>query len=118
LQKSLAFFGHKIDKKEHESREFGATTRNAILEVQRARSLPQTGHFDTATRKVMNAAIADVVPPPRVTDDVLFHLRGSVRDELWRGKPNMKVQVWTQVLRGQATMLAERKTQANGFYDL
>jgi peptidoglycan hydrolase-like protein with peptidoglycan-binding domain len=118
LQKSLAFFGHKIDEKEHKSREFGATTRNAVLELQRANSLPQTGHFDTATRKVVNAAIADVIPPARVTDEAVFHLRGSVRDELWRGKPNMKVQVWTQGLRGQATMLAERKTQATGFYDI
>ena len=118
LQKSLAFFGHTIDKKEYESREFGGTTRNAVVEFQRANSLPQTGHFDTATRKVMNAAIADVIPPARATDEAVFHFRGSVRDELWRGKPNMKVQVWAQGLRGQETMLAERKTQQNGFYDI
>ncbi len=118
LQKSLAFFGHKIDKQEYQAREFGGTTRTAIVEFQRANSLPQTGHFDGATRKAMNAMIAEVVPPASPTDETVFHLRGSVRDELWRGKPNVKVQVWAQGLRGQETMLAERKTQANGFYDI
>ncbi|CAG0978769.1 MAG: peptidoglycan-binding protein [Candidatus Methanoperedens sp.] len=117
LQQSLAFLNYEIDEKEFKTRTFGKTTREAVIEYQRKNSLPVSGHAEGITLKMLNKDIQQVNPQ---TSDVAypFRVRGSVRDELWRGKAGVKVQVWEKPLRGEGTLLAERKTLSDGFFDV
>jgi competence ComEA-like helix-hairpin-helix protein len=117
LQKTLAFLGYKIAQKEFNTRTFGKTTRNAVLEFQRARGLPVNGHVEGNTLQALRSVILKA-NPAAVTEQQAYRVRGSVRDDLWRGKAGLKVQVWEKTLRGQGTLLAERKTLSDGFYDI
>lgn len=110
-QQTLAYLGLPIAAAEHGAQRFGATTRAAVLAFQQRRNLPATGHLDTATVKALNAAVGLPVQHSH-------RLRGSVRDETWQGVGGVTVQVRHRPLRGEGELLAERRTLANGFYDL
>ena len=117
LQRALAFLGYKIGQKEFDTRTFGGTTRAAVLAYQRVKSLPLTGHVEGATREELNADLQRVLPPAPPAK-VTYHVRGSVRDSLWHGKAGVRVQARETALRGDGTLLGERKTLQNGFFDI
>jgi peptidoglycan hydrolase-like protein with peptidoglycan-binding domain len=117
MQRALAFLGYKIDQKEFDTRTFGGTTRAAVLEYQRSKGLPLTGHLEGATRERLNADLQRVLPPAPPAK-AAYRIRGSVRDALWQGKAGVRVQVWETALRGDGTLLGERKTLQNGFFDI
>ena len=116
LQKTLAFLGYKINEKEFKMKKFGKTTREAVLEYQRSNNLPITGHVNGSTLKQINKNISKVNTISN--EDYSFRLKGRVRDDTWKGKPNVKVQVWEKVIHGQGNLLAERLTLSNGFFDI
>lgn len=117
LQQDLAFLGYKIDDKEFKTKTFGKTTREAVVAYQSKNSLAVTGHVEGATLTALNQDIQQVNPQAFELEHP-FRLRGSVRDDLWRGKVGVKVQVWEKPLRGEGTLLAERKTLSDGFFDV
>jgi peptidoglycan hydrolase-like protein with peptidoglycan-binding domain len=118
LQRALAFLGHPIDQKEFATRTYGKTTRAAVLAYQKAAGLPLTGQLENATKARLNADLARVLPPAAATAPATYLVRGSVRDALWNGKAGVRVQAWETALRGDGTLLAERKTAANGFFNI
>jgi peptidoglycan hydrolase-like protein with peptidoglycan-binding domain len=117
LQRSLAFLGYKVAQSEFGARRFGGTTRSAVMAFQAARGLPQTGHVDGTTRSAMNASIV-FANPAAAAPPAPYRLRGSVRDELWMGRPGLKVQILARTVSGDGPVLAERSTLSNGFYDI
>lgn len=117
LQRALAFFGYRIDRKEFDTRTFGGSTREAVTEFQRTRGLPITGHAEQSTLKLVNAELRRVNPDVAGSESK-FRVRGSVRDAMWIGRPGIKVQVLQKSLRGDGPVLGCGKTLANGFYDV
>ncbi len=117
LQESLAFLGYPIAEKEFKTSAFGATTREAVIAFQKRHRLPVTGHVEGETARLLNQQIASA-NPEAVTSAIQTRLRGSVRDDLWRGKSGVRVQVWEKLVRGTGAMLAERPTTDKGFYDI
>ncbi len=117
LQRSLAFLGHNVAKHEFDTHTFGATTRRAVLAFQRSRGLPVTGHLEGATLKAISRAVVSANPNAAIAEGG-YRVRGSLRDDLWRGRSGLRVQVLEKTLSGVPTVLAERKTLANGFYDV
>ncbi len=117
MQKSLSFLGYKISEKEFNSQAFGKTTIKAIRTFQDRNGLPQTGHFDKATSDKMNNMI--LTANPDAGPGQKYHIRGSVRDELWQRKNNMVIKVFEKVLDQVSNVpLAAKKTFLNGFFDL
>lgn len=116
LQRTLAFLGHAIDVREFDDRRFGATTRSAVIELQRSAGLPATGHVEGATRDLLNRKI--VAANPAAVVATRPRVRGTVRDELWRGRGGLRVQVVDRTIDGPGAVIAERPTGAAGFYDV
>lgn len=117
LQQVLAFFGFRIDEKEYKTREFGRTTREAVIAYQRGCGIPATGHAEGPTLAALNQEIREA-NPKALNLEYPYRIKGSVRDELWKGKTGLKVQVWEKTLRGEGELLSERKTLSNGFLDV
>jgi peptidoglycan hydrolase-like protein with peptidoglycan-binding domain len=117
LQKALASMGHPIAEKEFKTRTFGRTTREAVVAYQLASDLTVTGHADGETLVSLNQAIT-AINPEVVPTGFPHRVRGSVRDELWRGRGGVRVQLREKLIRSSGAVLAERPTQANGFYDV
>jgi peptidoglycan hydrolase-like protein with peptidoglycan-binding domain len=116
LQQALAFLGHRVDQREFNTKTFGKTTREALLAYQRSQGLPPTGHADRATLNRLNRAVTTANPQP--TPDFAYRIRGCVRNPMWQGLGGVRVQVRERVLRGEGAVLAERRTQPNGFFDV
>ncbi|MFX1311778.1 MAG: neuraminidase-like domain-containing protein [Promethearchaeota archaeon] len=117
LQEALAFLGYKINQKEYNTKTFGKSTREAVLSYQSKSNLPVNGHVERATLAELNLSIKQA-NPKAFEFEHSSRVRGSVRDDLWRGMENVKVQVWEKALRGEGTLLGERKTLSNGFFDV
>ncbi|MER9970252.1 neuraminidase-like domain-containing protein [Mesorhizobium sp. M0060] len=116
LQKALAFAGQAIDVEELKAGSFGRTTRDAVIAFQKLNRLPVTGHADGKTLRSLNKAIAAANPSAAAAYP--NRIRGSVRDELWRGRAGVAVQIWEMPLRGEGQKLAERPSLPNGFFDI
>lgn len=117
VQRALAFLGHSIEEAEFGAHTFGRSTRAATLAYQRANGLPPTGHVDRATLDLLNREIRQNNPVVASTA-FSYRIRGTVRDQLWQGVSNVRVQVRERVLRGEGQLLAERRTLPNGFFDI
>jgi peptidoglycan hydrolase-like protein with peptidoglycan-binding domain len=117
VQGALAFLGFKVDEAEFRTKTFGKSTREAVVSYQRARGLAVTGHVAGDTLKSLNRDIQRVNPDAAI-DEFPYRVRGSVRNELWQGMAGVTVQVWEKLVSGQGATLAERKTGANGFFDI
>ncbi|MET8354764.1 neuraminidase-like domain-containing protein [Micromonospora sp. NPDC005206] len=117
LQKSLAFLGLPIDEKEFKTATFGASTRTAVIAFQKSNQIPVTGHVEGETLRRLNAKIAGA-NPQAVSEALPARIRGSVRDELWRGRAGLRVQLWEKLIRGTGALLGERPTTSSGFYDI
>lgn len=118
LQRSLAALGFKIDQAEHAAANFGKTTRTAVIAFQKQKRLAPSGEVDATTKKAINAALVSTNPATVQPSAGTYRVRGSVRDERWAGKGQVRVEVWEAALRGNGTKLAERVTAANGFFDV
>jgi peptidoglycan hydrolase-like protein with peptidoglycan-binding domain len=115
-QQALAFLGHRVEEVELREGRFGGTTRAAVLAFQRANGLAETGHVEKATLRVLNREIA--AANPAAATGLGWRMRGSVRNELWKGLGAARVELWEAPVSGAPRKLAETRTQANGFYDL
>jgi peptidoglycan hydrolase-like protein with peptidoglycan-binding domain len=116
LQKNLAWLGYKAHNEEFTSQVYGKTTREAVKKFQTDHILPITGRVDSATAKALNAELAKTNPQFIRCDR--YRIRGSVRDELWKGKGRVTVQIYEKRLRGNDILMGEQKTFKNGFYDI
>lgn len=117
IQGVLAFLGQKINELEYRSKQFGQSTRAAVVQFQQSRNLPATGHVSGATLKALNREIKNVNPGAAAAQ-FPYRVRGSVRNETWVGMANVTVQIWEKLPAGLGAKLAERKTGPNGFYDV
>lgn len=115
LQQTLAFLQIDVDAREAEEQRFGKSTMEAVKKFQESQGLKATGEVDRETALKLNAILTG--ENPEEPQPALFRLRGSVRDELWNGIPDVKVQVFEQSMR-EGKMLAEVTTLGNGFFDL
>jgi peptidoglycan hydrolase-like protein with peptidoglycan-binding domain len=113
LQKGLAWLGHSITAEEHRAGRFGRTTRDAVAAFQRTAGLPITGAVDGPTSRALNARLA--IDAPQVATGKQARVRGSVRDETWRGVGGVRLRLRTL---GTGKLLAERTTFRDGFFDL
>ncbi len=117
MQKALSFVGYKISEKEFKTQTFGKTTIKAIKKLQKEKGIAQTGHFDKATRVLVNNLI--IVANPEATTKHRYRIRGSVRDELWQRKNKMVIKIYEKVLdQESAQPLAAMKNFLNGFFDI
>lgn len=116
LQRNLAFLGYTIAADEHHAKTFGRTTRDAVLAFQRTHGLPMTGEGDRATANAINRILAGLRPAE--VADRRYRVRGSVRDAMWNGLGGRRVRVSLVRVGGRETVLAERPTFADGFYDV
>lgn len=117
LQKNLAFHGFRIDQREYSNSVFGGSTRKAVLAFQKREGLELTGHADKATTKSLNVLGAFVNPTIAAAEGA-HHVRGTVRNERWKGAGGVKVEVFETTLRGQDVKLSERRSGSNGFFDV
>lgn len=117
VQSALAFLGFWIDEAEFKNKVFGKSTRDALVRYQKARGLAITGHAAGDTLKSLNREI-ERANPDVATAVFPYRIRGSVRNERWQGVPGVTVQIWEKLISGQGAKLAERKTGANGFFDV
>ena len=86
--------------------------------VPEAHQLPVTGHVEGETSELLNAQIA-TANPAAVTEGLPQRLRGSVRDELWRGTDRGQGSGLGEARpghRGAARPSARRRP--SGFYDI
>lgn len=118
LQKALSHLGYKIATKEFNTKTFGKTTHKAVLKFQKAYHLPQTGKVSSAVSHLLNSKIK--VINPSVTDiHDKYRIKGSVRDELHKRKPNMVLHIYEKLLTGESkTPLMTKKNHSNGFFDI
>jgi peptidoglycan hydrolase-like protein with peptidoglycan-binding domain len=117
VQSALAFLGHPIAESEFAAKTFGPTTRQAVISYQRARGLPISGHVTGGTLRRLNSEMR-TANPDESFDQFPHRVKGSFRDELWRGVSGARVQVWEKRITGQGPMLAERTTGIEGFFDI
>ncbi|MFC0200716.1 Tc toxin subunit A-related protein [Paracoccus rhizosphaerae] len=117
VQTTLAFLGYKVNEAEFRNRTFGKSTRAAVVSFQQAQGLPVTGHVEGATLETLNQQIQRV-NPQTVADTFPYRIRGSVRDELWRGMAGVTIQIRERLVGGQGPNLAERPAGPNGFFDI
>ncbi len=117
IQGALAFLGQKIDESEYRAKQFGQSTRAAVVQYQQSRNLPVTSHVSGATLKTLNRDIQSANPSAAAAQ-FPYRVRGSVRNETWLGLANVTVQIWEKLPAGLGAKLAERKTGPNGFYDV
>jgi peptidoglycan hydrolase-like protein with peptidoglycan-binding domain len=115
LQRTLAHLGYAIAQEEFDTQTFGKTTYIAVKDFQRARGLENNGHVKGETLEALRAEILKKNPHAEIEKPV-YRVRGSVRDDLWKGKPGVTVRVFEKTATGE-TLLAERETLKNGFYD-
>ena len=116
-QLALTHLGFKIDEKEHKTHTFGKTTREAVVAFQQSRRLSPTGHIEGETLKAMKAVIAQLNPAANA--GLKYRIRGSVRDELWRRKPNMVLKIYEKLVDGKSAQpLMTKKNMLNGFFDI
>ena len=115
LQRALAWLGHEIDVREASTQTYGKTTRKAVIAFQTAQKLPVSGNVGWKTAQKINSLIQENSSMVSCKDK--FRIRGSVRNDLWEGVKLAAIQVYEKKLRGEV-LLAERRTLANGFYDL
>ncbi len=116
-QSALAFLGYPVEETEFKREAFGGSTRVVVLNYQRARGLAMTGHVDRETRESINREVRRANPQAASTEHS-YRIRGSVRNDVWQGLGGLKVQVWENLITGQGAMLAERRSAANGFFDV
>ena len=116
LQKGLAWLGHTIHEEEFRARTYGVTTKNAVKQLQSSHGLPLTGRVDKDTARAINLELGRA--NPKILTCEKIRVRGSVRDELWQGKGGVTVRVYQKGLGGRETLLGERRTFRNGFYDV
>jgi peptidoglycan hydrolase-like protein with peptidoglycan-binding domain len=116
VQRSLAFLDHKIAASEFKEQRFGKSTRQALIAFEQSHGLPVTGHAAGDTLRVLNKEIRKV--NPAAAGELSRRLRGSVRNDTWRGVAGVTVQIREKLVNGQGALLAERKTGSGGFYDV
>ena len=116
LQKNLVWLGYKIHNEEYTSQIFGKTTREAVKQFQTDHVVPVTGRVDSVTAKALNKELGKTNPQFIRCDR--YRIRGSVRDDLWKGKSRVTVQIYEKGLRGHEVLMGEKKTFKNGFYDI
>ncbi len=116
LQKAMAYMGYSINEKESKTQAFGKTTRAAVLAFQQKNGLPETGHADRRTFKLINQEIEKANPAARAAQ-FKYRVRGSVRDDLWNRKNKMVIKVFEKTLEGEK-LLAASKNFLNGFFDI
>jgi peptidoglycan hydrolase-like protein with peptidoglycan-binding domain len=116
LQKGLAWMGYKIHDQEYQGRTYGITTKNAIKQFQSDHQLPITGRVDKTTALAINLELGKANPNLLTCEKI--RVRGSARDERWQGRGGITVRVYQQGLGGKETLLGERATYPNGFYDV
>lgn len=116
LQKTLAYLKLEIDAAEAAQQRFGASTVAAVKQFQLREGLEPTGEVDRKTAAKLNERLAPVNPAAAAGSGA-FRIRGSARDEAWKGMSGVKVQIVEQLLRGER-VLGERQSLANGFFDL
>lgn len=114
LQRALAFVGHPPVESELKASKFGPSTRKAVIAFQTANNLPESGHADGATLRLLNQQIRAATPGP----EHACRIRGSIRDKSWIGHAAVTVELSIDPVIGNPVVLATRKTLANGFYDL
>ena len=117
VQGALAFLGYKVNESEFKNKIFGKSTRDAVVSYQQAHGLAVTGHVADDTLESLNQEIRRVNPDV-ATGEFPYHVRGSVRDELWQGMAGVTVQIWEKRVSGEGAQLAERRTGSNGFFDI
>ncbi|HSR12567.1 MAG TPA: peptidoglycan-binding protein, partial [Thermodesulfobacteriota bacterium] len=115
LHRALAWAGYPIDAREADARTYGRTTRRAVIAFQTAHKLPVTGNVGWKTARMLNSLIEGNSRMVSCKDK--YRVRGSVRNDLWEGVRLATIQVYEKGLR-EDVLLGERKTLANGFYDL
>ena len=117
MQKALSFLGYKISEKEFKTQTFGKTTIKAIKKLQKEKGTAQTGHFDKATKLLVNNLT--IAANPRATTKHRYRIRGSVRNELWQRKNKMVIKIYEKILdQESAQPLAAMKNFLNGFFDI
>ncbi|MFH2059234.1 MAG: neuraminidase-like domain-containing protein [Pseudomonadota bacterium] len=117
MQKALSYMGYTISQKEFNTQTFGKTTIKAVKQFQKENDLAQTGHFDMATKKMVNDLVVAANPGSKLTHR--YRIRGSVRDLLWQRKPNMVIKVFEKgTEKESAEPLGAKKIFLNGFFDI
>lgn len=116
LQLALAWLGYDIYKAEYRKALFAKQTRLAVIAYQKENDLEASGKLTLEMAKHLNEKL--LVSKPDLLSAKTYRVRGSVKDENWKGIESAKVQVYQQVLRQQSILLGERTTMTNGFYDL
>jgi len=116
LQKALAYFKLEIDAKEATERKYGRSTVKAVKTFQKEQGLPETGEVDRKTAMALNGHLKKADPSAK--EAPMFRIRGSVRNELWQGKQNVRVQLFEKGALRDEKLIAERIPLANGFYDV
>jgi peptidoglycan hydrolase-like protein with peptidoglycan-binding domain len=118
LQLGLAHLGFSISQSEFKTQKFGKSTRQAVMAFQKKQGLPQTGHVEKDTLKVLNGALKQANPEVGTTE-LKYRVRGSVRDELFERTGNMIIHVHEKLLNGESAQpLATKKNHTNGFFDI
>jgi len=116
LQQALAHFGYEIVQDEYAARQFGKTTRAAVVAYQTSHGLQPSGHVERDTLKAIQEGILRA-NPRAAAGRPTHRVRGSVRYEAWVGQSNVVVRVYENTENGE-NLLAERTTLETGFYDI
>lgn len=117
MQKALSFLGYEIAEKEFKTQTFAKTTIKAIQNLQKEKGIAQTGHFDKATRLLVNNLI--LAANPGAAAKHRYRIRGSVRDLLWKPKRQMVIKIYEKISdKESAQPLAAKKNFLNGFFDI
>ncbi len=118
LQKALSYLGYSISEKEYKTQTYGKTTREAVLAFQKKSGLPETGHIESDSIKIINREIIRAYPDAE-TSKTKYRIRGSVRDECLQRRGNMVIHVYEKLLDGENQKpLATKKNHTNGFFDI
>lgn len=116
LQIALAWLGYSIHKEEYKKETFGNNTLDAVVAFQRANKLAAFGAVEQEVAYLLNKQLA--VSNPTILNTNKYRVRGAVRNDLWQGQKEAKIQVLEKQLRGKPILIGEQKSFKNGFYDL
>jgi|APLak6261658528_1056013.scaffolds.fasta_scaffold00044_2 hypothetical protein len=111
LQVGLGKLGYLLPSSEREEQLFGTGTRDALLELQTRYRLPNTGSLDEVTKIALASATAQAESNHYLVDGRIFLENGLPAN-------GITLRLYTRLLEGKKSLLAETKTGSHGFYRL
>jgi hypothetical protein len=116
LHKALALMGLEVTVSERKSRNFGASTREAVRKLQSEYQLKVTGVVDKATADLLNHQPIEAPPAGGLSEEMVFTVEGEVSSRR-AGVGGLRVEIVDKYVGGDQS-IKETVTDDGGAYQV